>query len=155
NNERVIKKRAYQLARQAWEAMVGRYGDCFGRAYEDGFIDGFVDYIVYGGCVSGCGESPVVPAVPPPHYVQAKYMSAEGLREVEEWYTGFRHGSATAMASGLRNLVVVPVFNPPVFPSNETEPRTSTDMPDASGRLPAPRPLTDAGGASLVPGSSI
>src|SRR5262245_22696491 len=93
HNERVITRRAHQYARQAWDAMVGRYGDCFGRAYEDGFIDGFVDYIVYGGCVSGCGESPVAPAVPPPHYIQAKYMSQEGLREVEEWYMGFRHGS--------------------------------------------------------------
>jgi hypothetical protein len=154
HNEKVIRRLARQYARQAWEAMVGRYGDCFGRAYEDGFIDGFVDYIVYGGCVSGCGESAMVPAVPPPHYIKARYMSQEGLREVEEWYMGFRHGSATAMASGLRTLVVVPVFNPPIYPSSETQQPTSTDIPP-DGMLPAPRPLTDQGGASLVPGGSI
>ena len=156
HNEAVIKRRAHQYARQAWDAMVGRYGDCFSCAYEDGFIDGFVDYLVYGGCVSGSGESPAVPAVPPPHYTQAKYMTPEGLREVEEWFMGFRHGSNTAMASGLRTLFVVPVFNPPQYPTMPGT-QTFTDVPGGSFMLPQPRqlPADEGGGASIVPGASI
>jgi hypothetical protein len=155
HNEAVIKRRANRYARQAWDAMVGRYGDCFSGAYEDGFIAGFVDYLVYGGCVSGCGENPAAPAVPPPHYTQAKYMNPEGLREVEEWYMGFRHGSNTAMASGLRTLFVVPVFNPPQYPTLPGA-QTFTDVPGGSLLLPQPRRLPDeSGGASIVPGSSI
>jgi hypothetical protein len=155
HNEAVINRRARRYAGEAWDAMVGRYGDCFSGAYEDGFIAGFVDYLVYGGCVSGIGESPTVPAVPPPHYTQAKYMTPEGLHEVEDWYMGFRHGSNTAMASGLRTLFVVPVFSPPQYPTMPGT-QTFTDVPGGSFMLPQPRRLPDeGGGASIVPGASI
>src|SRR4051794_41537540 len=66
HTECVIHRRARQYARQAWDAMVGRYGDCFSGAYEDGFIAGFVDYIVYGGGVGASGGGAAAPAAPPP-----------------------------------------------------------------------------------------
>jgi hypothetical protein len=155
-DERVIRKRAYRYARQAWEAMTKRYGENFCDAYEDGFIEGFVDYIVYGGCSSGCGDSPVVPAVPPLRYRHARNMTPQGYRSMEEWFVGFQHGAATAQASGLRNLVVVPVFNPP-FLGQELQARpTQTDRPPETpdGTLPPPQPLGDTGGAAPIPGTS-
>ena len=59
---------------------------------------------------------PVCPRCPPPNrYRRKEYMTPEGAAAIEEWYAGFRHGAATAMASGLRNLVVIPVQCPPKF----------------------------------------
>lgn len=153
-DERTIDKRVHRLARQAWEAMVHEYGECFSEAYEDGFCDGFVDYLKYGGCTSGSGESPSVPAVPTEKYTHVRYMSPQGYHAVEEWFMGFRHGSATAQASGLRNLVVVPVFNPPNYPSNETPQQGSAKT--GNDTLPAPRPMEDgtpAGPPSPMPGA--
>ncbi|HEY1376854.1 MAG TPA: hypothetical protein VGF55_08665, partial [Gemmataceae bacterium] len=120
--EKTILRRHERLGRLAWDEMVAQYGCQFSEDYRAGFIDGFVDYLTYGGCTGdGCGEGPVIPAVPPPRYRRAKAMSPEGLRAAEDWFMGFRHGSNTAMASGLRQLVVVPVFDRPV-PSLEEAP---------------------------------
>jgi hypothetical protein len=158
HDEKVMRKRHERLARQAWEALCGQYGQTFSEAYRDGFIDGFVDYLTYGGCVSGCEESPIVPAVPPYWYTKAKFMTPAGYQAMEEWFMGFRHGAATAQASGLRNLIVVPVFNPPQFNYDDGIRPTSPDghaphgPPDET--LPSPRPARDTGGASLIPGGS-
>src|SRR5947208_16271486 len=58
------------------------------------------------------------------------------------------------MASWLRSLLVIPVFNPPVLGTDETVQRTSTDIPQDGSMLPAPRPVADTGGASPIPGGS-
>src|SRR5437016_6964397 len=101
-DEKVILKRHERLARLAWDEMVGQYGCQFSDDYRAGFIDGFVDYLTYGGIsTNGCSEVPIVPAVPPPYYRRAKNASPEGLKASEDWFMGFRHGSNTALASGL------------------------------------------------------
>jgi hypothetical protein len=112
-DECVIRKRALELARRAWDAMADQYGCNFSEDYRRGFIDGFVDYLVYGGCRSGSGEAPVVPPVPPERYRHKQNMNPPGYRAMEDWFVGFRHGAATALASGLRQLIVIPVQNPP------------------------------------------
>jgi hypothetical protein len=161
-DEKIILKRHERLGRLAWDEMVGQYGCHFSDDYRNGFIDGFVDYLTYGGCPSNCGETPVLPPVPPPKYRRAKAMSPEGLRAAEEWLMGFRHGSSTAMASGLRQLVVVPVFDRPIA---VTDPRVNSDLqrptmpgaadqgqtlppptPSEGEQLPPPRPAAPADG---------
>jgi hypothetical protein len=114
-DEIAIHHRAERLARQAWDEMARQYGSCFSEDYRRGFIDGFVDYLVYGGCVGGAGEAPLVPPVPAERYRHKKYMNPQGYRAMEDWFVGFRHGASTAMASGLRQLVVIPVINPPNY----------------------------------------
>jgi hypothetical protein len=144
-DEKIILQRHERLGRLAWDEMVRQYGCQFSDDYRDGFIDGFVDYLTYGGCQSMTGESPAVPAVPPPKYRRAKAMSPAGLRAAEEWFMGFRHGSNTAMASGLRQLVLVPVFDRPytmgstnVIPSPNT--LMGAGQTDPSQMLPPPTP---------------
>ena len=118
-DDKIILKRHERLGKVAWDEMVAQYGCQFSDDYRDGFIDGFVDYLTYGGySEDGQTERPIVPAVPPPYYRRAKNMSPEGLKASEDWFTGFRHGSNTALASGLRKLVTVPVFDPPDFSSS-------------------------------------
>ncbi len=160
--EKVILKRHERLGRLAWDEMVAQYGCQFSEDYRNGFIDGFVDYLTYGGrSADGTGEVPIVPAVPPPTYRRAKAMSPQGLKAAEDWFVGFRHGSNTALASGLRQLVVVPVFDRPNptledvpgryqtlpgrSPDNTGNPPTTPPVPatpPAEGEpLPAPRPV--------------
>jgi hypothetical protein len=111
---RMILQRHERLAQLAWEEMVSQYGCEFSSDYRDGFIDGFVDFLTFGSVApEGLGDEPMVPAVPPPRYRKAKAMSPEGLKGAEDWFAGFRHGSCTAQASGLRKLVEVPLFDIP------------------------------------------
>jgi hypothetical protein len=150
--EKVIIQRHERLGRLAWDEMVRQYGCQFADDYRDGFIDGFVDYLTYGGCTADCGgEAPIVPAVPPPRYRRAKAMSPQGLRASEEWFMGFRHGSSTALASGLRQLVVVPVFDRP-NPSAESVPGRYQSMNGGRSQTPAgPTPPPPAEGEPLPP----
>jgi hypothetical protein len=146
-DERVILKRHIRLAKLAWEEMVAQYGCQFSDDYRAGFIDGFVDYLTYGGTsADGAGEVPIVPAVPPPNYRRAKSMSPEGLKAAEDWFCGFRHGSATALASGLRQLVTVPVFDRPI-PALEDMPGRYQSLPGRSpdsANSPMVQPVTPA-----------
>jgi hypothetical protein len=145
-DEKIILQRHERLGRLAWDEMVRQYGCQFSDDYRDGFIDGFVDYLTFGGCPGACGETPLIPAVPPPRYRRAKAMSPDGLRASEEWFMGFRHGSSTALASGLRQLVVVPVFDRPTF-GEYSAGATSTAATGAgptggNTTLPPPTPAT-------------
>ena len=95
-----------------------------------------------------------VPPVPPHRYRRKDYMTPQGYQAIEEWFMGFRHGSSTALASGLRQLVVIPVADPPVvfgrtgnptpapgqalLPGGNTE-QPQTLPPPAGETLPAPR----------------
>ena len=167
-DENVILKRHERLAKLAWDEMVAQYGCQFSDDYRAGFIDGFVDYLTYGGTAPiGLDEAPVVPAVPPPKYRSAKAMSPEGHTAAEEWFMGFRHGSATALASGLRQLVTVPVFDRPQeagfgryrelpgrSPNDTTTPAATTPAattPPDGEVLPTPRTVPDAGTGPAVP----
>jgi hypothetical protein len=73
----------------------------YSHAYEHGFKDGYSDYLNYGG-------TGLPPATPPPCYRLTCYQSPEGHRAIEDYNAGFAHGAATARASGLRNLKVLP-----------------------------------------------
>src|SRR5262245_35660742 len=163
-DECLILWRHERLARQAWDAMTRQYGKEFTPHYRQGFIDGFVDYLTYGGCVSGCGEAPIVPPVPPQCYQHTKYMTPQGYRAIEEWFMGFRHGSSTAVASGLRQLVVVPVMNPPQFgytvpaPDFRTPPPAEalpTPAEPEAGLLPPPRPVPPDGAPAPPAGGGL
>src|SRR5262249_52047092 len=82
--------------------------------YREGFVEGFADYLDFG----GTGEPP---PVPPPGYRLFGYMTPDGLAAMDEWKRGFRHGSATARASNLRDLVTLPVHWGPVYTTEPPE----------------------------------
>lgn len=139
-NDQKLFKRSRHLAEEAWTEVVSQYPDVEGYScdYRDGFLEGFADYLNFG----GHGEPP---NVPPPRYRRAKYATPEGYSAIEDWFAGFRHGAATAHASGLRQLVTLPVIIPPdpyASPPNPTDPGADTQpvtSPPGGATLPAPR----------------
>jgi hypothetical protein len=193
---RKLGKQAWnEMVRQYGDAFSCDYREGF----VDGFVD-YLYYggcnggpAGSGGCTGGhCGaantanatpaanpvapgenvEYPVCPPVPPERYRRKRYMTPEGCAAVEDWFAGFRHGAATAMASGLRNLVVIPVQCPPVFgpddggplpaatrPSSTPAKDSGTTMPPtdeitppgSAGTLPPPRPNVEANPMPVTP----
>jgi hypothetical protein len=98
--------------------------------YRRGFVDGFADYLYAG----GTGEPPVMP---PWRYRRSTYETPEGTQAIQDWFAGFRAGAQTAQASGLRNLVLVPVsaVPPPTAPGMVVAPRPA----ESQEELPPPR----------------
>jgi len=134
-SELTMAHRCRQWANQRWEE-VGRCssgGKEASRDYEKGFKDGFVDYLLKGG--TGCP-----PPTPPNCYLTHKYETPEGLKAIEDWYAGFKHGSSEAIATGYRQFIVVPL--------------APLDPPDVPPLLPPPPPVTPSvlppGGTPVV-----
>lgn len=102
-----FKHQSYHDAHRAWLCVKSTHPETtFSWDYENGFIEGFVDYLEAG----GNGEPP---AIPPFRYRNAHHENLALLQATREWFDGFRHGSAVAKASGLRELHVVPVSDLP------------------------------------------
>jgi hypothetical protein len=120
------------LAEQAWDEVLRTHpGVVFSADYASGFKDGFADFLKSG----GNGDAP---ALPPRHYWKAVYQTPEGREAVKDWFAGFRQGTSSAKASGLRQVVTVPSSLPPPVPPPGPEPG---DMPPGS-EVPAPQPET-------------
>lgn len=137
--DRADKARHHHMGREAFVQMAQQYSDQeFSCDYRKGFVDGFADYLNFG----GVGEPP---PIPPPIYRLFGYMTPDGLAAMEEWRLGFRHGSATAKASGLRELVTLPVYWGPVYVSDPRLPSTkladALRPPDLTDTLPQPTKL--------------
>jgi len=142
--EKASHHRSMQLAREAWQQMAMAHGDeTFSCDYRRGFVEGFADFIDYG----GSGEPPPIPQK---NYLLFGYMTPEGHAAMEDYRIGFRHGAATARASGLRDLVTVPVYMGPVYtnvPAQNAErgpkvlpPPTKMGKPEAVEPAPLPNP---------------
>lgn len=124
-----------KLAKEAWaEVCAANPRHAFSVHYEDGFKDGYVDYLYAG----GNGHPP---AMPPRRYWKAKFQTPAGYQMIEEWFAGFAHGSAVAMASGYRAYIPVPSSAPA-----ETSP---DDRP--AGKRPVPPPPAPADAPEVLP----
>ncbi len=129
------------LANEAWDEICVRDGDVYSRHYYRGFIAGFTDYLDSG----GTGEPP---PLPPRSYWRLYYQTPEGHQATQDWFAGFRHGADVARASGVRDLVTVPVSSvPPKETRQEEEPAPSEKgntespkKPDQSPTAPLPKP---------------
>jgi hypothetical protein len=123
--------RSGKLAREAFVQMAMNFTDQeFSCDYRRGFVDGFVDYLDYG----GFGEPP---PIPPPSYRLFGYMTPDGLAAMDEWKNGFRHGAATARASNLRDLVTLPVFWGPAYPTVPKNAHRAQEPADDKKKMPA------------------
>jgi hypothetical protein len=100
----------------------------YSHDYACGFIEGYVDYLDAG----GNGEPPVAA---PFCYRLTKYKTAKGVQAAEAWFAGFRHGAAVAQASGLRELILVPLSGPVTA---ATPPPLQTVSPTTTGARQAP-----------------
>lgn len=98
----LLQARTSKLADQAWQ-KIAHNGHSYSKDYQKGFKEGFADYLQNG----GTGEPP---PLPPRHYWDD--ASFAGRQAAEDWFAGFRHGSATARETGYRELIVVPASGP-------------------------------------------
>jgi hypothetical protein len=79
-----------QLAEEAWEHFEQNDPNhAYSPDYQAGFIDGYAGSLSAG----GSGEPPTVP---PRWSWRAEKQSPEGHKAVEDWFAGFKHGSAVA-----------------------------------------------------------
>jgi hypothetical protein len=156
-NDEKLFKRSRQQAAEAWNELLSQYPEAgeYSCHYHDGFVEGFADYLNFG----GKGEPP---NVPPPRYRRAKYATPEGYRAIEEWFMGFRHGAATAHASGLRQLVTLPTVIPPdpyAVDTNPTDPGEADTLPGNAPpggvTLPAPRVAPEAPALGPAPAPAV
>ena len=101
-NEKLTRYKNRSLAKRVWHEVTAADPHLHASVdYADGFIDGFADYLYRG----GSGEPPVVP---PRRYWNLPFKSPRGQFAVNDWYSGFCHGSEECKTRGLRDLVVVP-----------------------------------------------
>lgn len=146
--ERASHHRSLQLGREAWQQMALAHSDeAFSCDYRRGFVEGFADFIDYG----GSGEPPPIPQK---MYLLFGYMTPEGHAAMEDYRIGWRHGAATSRASGLRELVTVPVYMGPVYASSPPQPAAKKDavlppptkmgQPEDVAPAPLPNPVIPA-----------
>ncbi len=104
NDWMVLNYRIKGWAAKAWQEVKasGPADHPYSGDYEKGFLEGFRDYIESGG-------SGLPPAVPTLCYRRWWFRSPPGQQAIEDWYAGFHRGAQTARASGLRDLIVVPI----------------------------------------------
>src|SRR5437868_10459248 len=96
------KCRDRKMARQAWEKeRATDPGHKFSPDYVAGFEDGFVDFLE-------AGETAEPLPRLPDRYQKVKYQTPEGVRAIEDWVNGFRHGASVADEGGYRELVILP-----------------------------------------------
>jgi hypothetical protein len=69
--------------------------------FASGFKDGFVEYLFRGG-------EGLPPLVAPYRYRNIRYQNPQGYQAIQDWFTGFRVGAATARDSGARKWITGP-----------------------------------------------
>lgn len=129
-----------RMAHQAWEEVKGscpQYANSVD--YACGFKEGFVDYLYAG----GNGEPP---AMPPKRYLRFREQKAHGCEALLAWYAGYRHGAAVAMASGLRQRLLIPLPPPP----GPSLPPPLPPLPPTGSIVAAPLPQ-EAGPSPYLP----
>lgn len=97
------------LATKAWEGVCkcvpkGHYS----KDYAVGFKSGFADYIESGGDIR--------PSVSPHmlHHTLGR-ISSQSSSNIDDWQSGFLHGVQVAKSTGLREKLLIPVYD---IPSN-------------------------------------
>ncbi len=133
-----------QLADAAWSAVLAT-GGTYSEDHAAGFRDGFTDYLRAGG-------TGAPPTLPPRRYWKVRYQTPQGARAVADWFAGFRHGAAVAMASGYRQWVTIPVAGlTPELPSPSACPPAQPAPPwTAPGGPPQELPTPPAELASSI-----
>lgn len=96
------KARNWWVACLGYRAYVNQHPDlACSKAFGKGFRQGVQNYLMYGG-------DPEPPPMPPICYWSKYYQFPEGHQAIEDWFEGYRHGTAWTMEAGYRSLIVVP-----------------------------------------------
>jgi hypothetical protein len=139
NGDAICSRVRYRrLAEAAWDEIakanpeLGRKSD-----YAVGFKDGYADYLFEGGAAAP-------PPLPPRHYWKEKYRTPQGQEAIADWFAGYQSGAAAAQGSGLRDVIVIPTWGPPMTmpPDSGPLPAGKAPEPEPSEALPSPRPIS-------------
>ncbi|MFL5338835.1 MAG: hypothetical protein ACJ8F7_01610, partial [Gemmataceae bacterium] len=122
-----LKHNTRALATEAWEQQFAGRED--NRDFRDGYIDGYADYLESG----GSGDAV---AAPPRRYQRVRRGTPTDMRAAADYFAGFQQGTADALASGQRALLLVPV----VVPSADCAHPEPPQFAPAAETLPAPEP---------------
>lgn len=130
-DERKLSRQLRAEADAAWTAYCLQAGGALTDDFAAGFRDGYADYLESGG-----NGSP--PAVPPLRYRRSGYLNPEGHARIREYFAGFKAGMDTAVVSGHRQYLTVPVL---LADERPPAPLPGTQLP-AARPLPAATPVT-------------
>jgi hypothetical protein len=139
----VDASRASALAEAAWEQLEEAHPDAgYSTDFALGFQEGFAAFIYKGG-------SGNPPPLPPRYYWRPEFDSVIGHVAIQDWFAGYRRGTAAAKASGLRYLVIVPASTalprrspPPALPSGTAAGSAQGQVaPPPAEVLPQPRQI--------------
>lgn len=125
------------LANEAWDEIRKHSPNVdYSKDYVKGFKAGFADYLYAGG-------TGTPPPLPPRHYWTVHYQTPEGFRAIEDWFAGFREGTAVAQQSGLRQELTIPTSLQPPNSSYRQAPleEYSPEAPSHEAPLEMPRML--------------
>ncbi|MBV9122326.1 MAG: hypothetical protein JO112_03060, partial [Planctomycetes bacterium] len=134
-----------ELAEAAWKSFHhANPGPKYSEDFACGFEEGFADYLRAG----GSGEPP---PFPPHKYWKTCYETPEGFQAAEDWFAGFRQGSAAARESGLRQFIILPSS----LGSAEAGPPAGPDHPGPKECPTPPGPLLPGRDWGVSPGESL
>jgi len=133
----VAHSRHSAMAKAAWDSLYCNGASGQSPDFELGFKEGFADFLDFG----GSGEPP---AIPPRRYWKNRYQTPLGSQAVQDWFAGFRQGTAEAQASGCREYATVPT----PLSSDGAPPLTSAEP------VPTPAPLPMNPSDRLAPGNN-
>jgi hypothetical protein len=133
-------RRNRKLADEAWkEVVVGNPGVAYSPDYAHGFKDGYAGTLEEGG-------KPVPPTVPPWRYRRPKFQTPAGYQAIEDWYAGFNHGTAAAVAWVPPYLKTLPSSgvelkgsrsrSRPPNPAGEIPPEPAEELPPPKRQTP-------------------
>jgi hypothetical protein len=138
-------------AEEAWKQCQANATTTLSDDYAAGFKEGFAQFLYEG----GNGEPP---PLPPRQYRKLRYQSPEGYQAIEDWFAGYRQGSAAADDRGYRRWVTGPSSHsaghppPHSFPDPVRMPRRRIPfrvIPQQDEiELPAPRKAVSEGSST-------
>ena len=116
------------LAARTWLEVVGtrRQGAVFSEDYHAGFIEGFSYFVLRG----GDGEPP---PVPPQSYWTESFRSPQGYARIQDWFSGYRHGTHVAQEGHFRDREMLELSRP------LQEDPVISPQPQGTNTLPFPR----------------
>jgi hypothetical protein len=134
--ERREKARNQQWAEEAWQTVCKDTGAAaHSPDFAQGFKDGFAEYLFRG----GNGE---LPLAAPLRYRDICYQNPQGYQAVQDWFDGYRLGTAKAHDSGARKWITGPSPlhpEPHVVPVNDGRAATlSAPEPERKAWLQPP-----------------
>jgi hypothetical protein len=96
------RARDRRWAEDAWNRTCASQPDAASSAdYADGFQEGFAHYLYVGG-------SGAPPPLPPRRYRALSYQTPQGYQAIEDWFAGYRQGTAVARQGPFRDWVTGP-----------------------------------------------